>query len=125
MVPFRLRDHRRGQRLGVVGAHQPEAVGAREGEVQQRLVPLALDELVRVPGREDRLADPAQPHAGLGVLVDELLPGGDDSRRVPADHVHVRELHAVGVRPERRTELLELVCERDDQASARPPRGPL
>jgi hypothetical protein len=46
------------KRLRVVRADEPERVRVGEGEVQERLVPLALDELVRAALGEDRLADP-------------------------------------------------------------------
>ena len=84
--------------VDVVGAQQPEVLGAREGEVEQRLVALALDELVGAALRPDRLADAPQaaPLAGMGV--DELAPRGDDARGVGADVGHVGEGHVLGRR---------------------------
>jgi hypothetical protein len=85
------------QRVDVVGAQQPEVLGAREGEVEQRLVALALDELVGAALRPDRLADAPQPAPLSGVGVDELAPGGDDARGVGADVGHDGERHALGL----------------------------
>ena len=43
---------------------------------------LALDQLGRAAVGPDRLADPAHRAPGAAFFVDELLPGGDDARRV-------------------------------------------
>ena len=77
--------------VDVVRAQQPEVRGAREGEVEQRLVALALDELVGAALGPDRLADAPQPAPSPGVGVDELAPRRDDARGVDADLGHVGE----------------------------------
>ena len=86
-------DHvgRRARRRRTGTAARSPGVG--EGEVEQRLVALALDELVGAALRPDRLADAAQPAPAPGVGVDELAPRGDDARRVGADLGHVGEGH--------------------------------
>ena len=43
--------------VDVVGAEQPEVLGTREGEVEQRLVALALNERLGAAAGPDRLAD--------------------------------------------------------------------
>jgi hypothetical protein len=82
--------------VDVVGAQQPEVLNAREGEVEQRLVALALDELVGAAIGPDRLPDAPQATPLPAMGVDELTPCGDDARRVDADLGHVGEGHAVG-----------------------------
>jgi hypothetical protein len=47
MAVLGLLDHRRTEGVDVVGAQEREARGVGEGEVQQRLVALALDQLGR------------------------------------------------------------------------------
>ena len=115
VVPARLGDDRRRQRIGVVRADEPEASRSGEGEVEQRLVSLALDELLGRARREDRLADPAQPRPAIGVPVDELPPGGDDPRRIGADGRHVTERDRRRVRSQRLAERVELGRERDHE----------
>ena len=66
-----------------------------EGHVEQRLVTLALDELVRAPLGPDGLPDAAQ--GATPVLFHEIGPGRDDPGRVVADVVHVGEPHPVRV----------------------------
>jgi len=87
----RLFEHRRVERLGVVRAEEPPGRAAGEGEVEQRLVPLALGELGRRPLGPDRLADPAHAPPGRRAPGDELAPGRDDAGRVRAHLGHVRE----------------------------------
>ena len=82
MTVVGLGDDVGAESLDVIRAQQPEVLGAGEGHVEQRLVALALDELVGGAVGPDRLADTPQPAAAVGVGVDELAPGGDDPRRV-------------------------------------------
>jgi hypothetical protein len=80
---------------GVVGAQQPERRRARKGEVQERLVVVALDQLGRRTARPDRLADPAQRPPV--VRVDEVTPRRNDPCRIASQRGHVDELHRVGL----------------------------
>ena len=75
-------------------SEKPRRIG--EGEVEQRLVALALDELVGAALGPDRLADAPQPAPRAGVRVDELAPRRDDARGVDADLGHVGEGHPLG-----------------------------
>jgi hypothetical protein len=86
--------------VDVVRAQQPEVLGALEGEVEQGLVALALDERLGAAVGPDRLADAPQPPALTGVGIDELAPRGDDARRVDADVGHVGEGHSLGLASE-------------------------
>jgi hypothetical protein len=78
----------------VIGADQRKRAGVCEREVEQRLVPLALGDLLRRALRPDRLADPVQPLAAAGVPVDEVAPHGDDAGRIAPCGLHVDELDA-------------------------------
>jgi hypothetical protein len=97
MAGLRLRDDVAVELHRVVGAQQVKVRSVGEGDVEQCLVALALDELGRAAVRPDRLADPAHRAPGGRVRVDELLPGGDDARRVGPELGHVREHDPVGV----------------------------
>ena len=118
----RLLDDLGGQGLDVVRADEPER-RIREREVEQRLVPLALDELVARAGGPDRLADAAQGQIRR-VRAHELLPGWDDPGRVGADLLHVGEPHRRR-RPRRaRRGAGRSSAPRRPRARARPPRRP-
>ena len=54
--------------------------------VDERLVDVGLDEGRVVATRPDQLADPADP-AGVRVVVEELLPGGNDPGRVRSERL--------------------------------------
>jgi hypothetical protein len=97
VTPPCLRHHVGGQRRGVVGTDQPERVGGGERQVDQRLVQLALLQLVGPAVGPDRLADAAHPAAASRPRVrgHEARPLGDDAGRVAADHFHVGEEHLV------------------------------
>ena len=107
MAAARLVDGAVAQRRDVVRAQQAERPGVGEGDVEQRLVQLALDELGGAATGPDGLADPAQ--RPLRVLVDEVPPGGDDAPGVAAEHRHVRELHGVRVGAEGRLQARDLL----------------
>src|SRR3954470_23031570 len=66
-----LLDHLAVEVRGVVGADEVEAVGTREGGVEQLLVALALHELGGAAAGPDRLADAAQR---AGAAADEVAP---------------------------------------------------
>jgi hypothetical protein len=109
MAPARLLDHLVRERGGVIRADEPERVGGRERQVDERLVQLALRELVGRPLSPDRLADPAHAAAVLGGVVgNEAAPSRDDARGVAADHLDVRELHVVRALAKRLAEEREL-----------------
>ncbi len=69
---------------------------------------VALVELGRCTSRPDRLSDAAQRRGRAGMTGDEPLPGGNDPRRILADHAHVGEEHAIGVAVERRPQIVDL-----------------
>ena len=81
---------------GVVGAQQPPGRHAGEGQVEQGLVALALDQLGRGALGPDGLADPPSVAAAVGG-GHEVAPGGDDPGRVGPDLGHVGERDPVGV----------------------------
>ena len=99
MIPAGFLDHSFIERDRVVRAHEPE-VGIGKGEVQERLVTLALGHLVGAPARPDRLADPANRPIVDRVGGEEVLPGRDDPGRVHADFTHVREQDVFGITAE-------------------------
>ena len=67
----------RREPTSVIGTEEGELAGTDEGEVEQRLVVIALLELLGAAPRPRRLADTALgPLAGIG---DELAPGRDDA----------------------------------------------
>src|SRR5207248_10523550 len=80
-------DHVVVEPVEVVGAHQLPARAAVEGDVQQRLVALALAELMAIAPGPDGFAD-AERRPLPAVLVDELPPHGDDARGVASHRVH-------------------------------------
>jgi len=94
MAAARFGDDRGRQRGGVVGAEQAEVRRGREGEVEEGLVALALDQLGGTAPGPDRLADAARGRVVLAA-GHEVAPDGDDPRRVRADVGHVRKAHAV------------------------------
>ena len=69
-----------GEQLGVVRTDQPERDLGVDGHVEQRLVQLTLEQFLGAPTGPDRLADAADGAAR--VIVQELLPGGDDPGRI-------------------------------------------
>ena len=121
MARLGLRDHGVVEVRRVIGADQVEVRGVGEGHIEQRLVALALDQLGRAAVGPDRLADPAHRAPGGGVLVDELLPGGDDARRVGPELGHVGEHDPVGVLAQPRAQQLDLL--RPDRDHDRLARG--
>lgn len=108
MAGLGLGDHVGVELHGVVGADQVEVRGGGEGDVEQRLMALALDELGRAALGPDRLADPAHRATQAGVRVDELLPGGDDARRIGAQLGHVGEHDLLGVGAEALAQQVDL-----------------
>ena len=87
--------------LRVVGAQQRPRRRGREGEVQQRLVALALHDLGRRAAGPDRLADADRHGVAAGVLAHEVAPGADDAARVAPERLHVGEADAARVGAER------------------------
>src|SRR5690349_1253187 len=81
----------------VVWAQQPPRLALTERDVEQRLVPLALDQLIARAPIPDRLADSAQPFAAGAMLIHEVAPRRDDARWVRSDLGHVCEQHLVRV----------------------------
>ena len=77
---------------------------------------LALDELVESRAGKIGSPIPRSRTPGSACSSTNSCQAGMIRAGLRADHVHVRELHALGVRPERLTKLLELVRERDDQS---------
>src|SRR6185436_9586871 len=69
MAAPRLLDHIPGERVRVVWAQKAPGRAAVEGEVEERLVVLALHQLVRGAAGPDRLADAAEGPAGRALLV--------------------------------------------------------
>ena len=76
---------------------------------------LALDELVRRTLLPDGLADPSHPLARGAVPADELVPGGDDARRVCTDVRHVGEEDSGSLLAERDLKHLDLFERLHDQ----------
>jgi hypothetical protein len=113
MAAERLVDHRRLERLGVIGAQESPARRGRKGDVQELLVALALDELLAAAVGRDRLAD--STYLAAGVLFDEVLPGRDDPRRVRTDLRHVGKEHLRGLAVQRIPEELDLAGRDDDE----------
>ena len=68
----------------VVGTQECERLGARERQVQERLVTLAFCDLGRRALAPDRLADTVERFAAAGVACRERVPDRDDARGVAA-----------------------------------------
>ena len=94
----RLLQHLVLEQAEVVGAEQRPGRHPPEGDVEQRLVALALVDLGGGAAGPDRFADAAPLPARGDVLVDELAPGGDDARGVAPERFHVGEGDPLGVR---------------------------
>jgi hypothetical protein len=84
----------------VVWAQQRPGRSLVEGEVEQRLVRLAFDDLGTRPPGPDRLADTADRPAVAAVVGHERAPGGNDPRRVAPQPLHVDEPDRGRVGPE-------------------------
>src|SRR5581483_8082053 len=82
MSLMRPRDDIRVEARRVIGAQQPPRRTLVEGDVQQRLVLLALDQLGRAAAGPDRLADAAEAVDRALMPDDPFLPGRDDPGRV-------------------------------------------
>jgi hypothetical protein len=80
-----------------------------EGDVQQRLVVLAFDQLVGTAPSPDRLADAAEPPAAREMAGRVVVPCRDDPPRVPTRLAHVGERDPRRVRTQFLLEGLDLV----------------
>ena len=78
----------------VVRADQRERARGREGQVEERFVPLALGNLLRRPPCPDRLSDPVERLAAAAMAGNEVVPHGNDASGVPAGRLHVDEFDA-------------------------------
>ncbi len=116
--PAGVVDDRRVEGLDVVGAHQREARRVGERQVQQRLVVVALGDLVGRAAGPDRLADAAHALTLGEAVADEVVPGGDDRAGVLADLLDVGEADPVG-------QVAELLAKQGDLASADEHQGRL
>lgn len=92
MIAQGLVDHRVRKGILVVRAKELPRRGVGECDVEERFVALAFDELGRGALGPDRLPDSSDRPVDAQMLVDEVLPGRDDPRRVLADLSHVREV---------------------------------
>jgi hypothetical protein len=101
------------ERRRVVGTHQSEAAAPGEGDVQQRLMALALDELGRAAFRPDRFPDP--PQGTVPVLAYEVAPCRDDASRVRSHICHVGEEHLTGISLEPLPKKVDLSRADDDE----------
>jgi hypothetical protein len=99
----------RGEPLAVVRAQEPPRRGLGEGQVEQPLVALALDQLCGGPLGPDRLADPAYGGALGEVLPHELPPGRDDAGGVAPEPRHLDELERLSLAVQLLLDLLSLV----------------
>src|SRR5437764_774705 len=91
----------------------PSRAGRRRSASRSSSRPTsAISQTTARAGGPDRLADAAQGHVRR-VRAHELLPGGDDPRRVRADPLHVGEPHRLRVRAELLPEPVDLRL-RDD-----------
>jgi hypothetical protein len=115
VAPERFGDHVLVQGVGVVRAQEAEGGCVGEREVEQRLVALTFDELVRLAVGRDRFADAADRPSLRGLLVEEPAPSGDDSGRVRPDLVHVRKQDLVAVAVQLVPDLLDLRRAQNDQ----------
>jgi hypothetical protein len=90
----RAREHVVVELGGVVWAQHLPAGTRGEGEVEQGLVPVALLQLrLGAPG-PCLLADCAHGETFLALLLDELAPRREQTRRIDAERAHVQEAHA-------------------------------
>ena len=83
------------QRGHVVRTRQPPARAGTEGQVEQQLVLMALDQLRSGPAGPDRLTDPAQSATGAVGAGQEIAPERDDPPGVSALGLHADKPDAV------------------------------
>ena len=125
MAAMRLRDHAGVERAGVVRAEERQRSCVGKGEVEERFVPLALDELGVAPACPDRLSDPPDARALGGVRLDEFPPGRYQACGICADLAHVGEMNATGIACELRSQEPDLVrVDGDDDGIAGRERVP-
>jgi hypothetical protein len=108
MIAFGFDEDRGRQRGFVIGADEPEGEILREGGIQQRLMPLAFDQLVRAALRKDRLADTPQPTPFPLVGDHELIPSRNDPTGIGAYISHIRKLDALRISSEFPSESIDL-----------------
>jgi uncharacterized membrane protein YcaP (DUF421 family) len=77
------------ERRGVVGTQEPPGRAIVEGDVEQRLVPMALRQLGLAATGPDGLADAAQRPAQAPVRRDEVVPRRDDARGIASESLHL------------------------------------
>ena len=122
VVSARGPEHVRVEALDVVGAKQREVGGVGEGEVEQRLVVVALGQLGLAAPGPDRLAD-APDRAAVLALGDEVAPGRDDAGRVASEGCHVGEADG-SASPPSASRGAGSCARRGRRGSARRRRGP-
>jgi hypothetical protein len=108
-------DHGACEQLGVVGAHQAPLGRVHEGDVEQRLVVRALDQLGGAPLRTYRLGDPADRSPGDRMRADELMPQRDQTGGIAADVGDVLEPDRIGPAVELRAQQPDRGITRGDQ----------
>ncbi len=89
------------QCVQVIRAQQVQGRHGVEGEVRQRLMALALAQLGRAALPPHRFADHQRLTLPAIVLAQEVLPRGNDARRVAPQLAHVQEAQAFGAVLER------------------------
>ena len=111
----RLGDDPGVERARVVRTDEPPGRPGVKRKVEERLMPLALDQLRRAATDRDRLADPARAAAVSQGSIGELAPGWDDPGGVRAEIGHVGERDPVGVASERLPQQVDLGRAHRDQ----------
>src|SRR6478752_2587599 len=94
------------QRTGVVGAKQGPRRPRREGDVEQRLMALALVQSRRAASSPNWFA--YAPHRAAAVLVDESPPQRDDPGGISPDLLHVEEADSLAIPPQLTLQQLDL-----------------
>ena len=99
-------EHIVGKRTVSYGQEQMKARPISEGEVEKRLMTLALDQLRRATVGPNRLPDTAD-HT-TSVFVRELAPCRDDAARIGSHLRHIGEADDAGLADERVPQRLDL-----------------
>src|SRR5581483_10368925 len=120
MRALRLLQHGRIEQPDVVRAEERPGGTARKREVEERLVAVALDELVGAPSGPDRLADAANRPVLAEMVPHEAAPRRDDARRVLPELAHVGVPDAFVLAGERLAQQLDLPRVDDDERRLAP-----
>src|ERR1700694_3723773 len=115
MVVLGVGDDSRVERCCVIGTQQPERYGVVEGDVEQRLMTMALGQFVGTAFGIDRFSDTTEAVALANVGVHKVTPGWNDASRIGAHVGHIGELNVPRSPPESRAQQTDLLGAHHDK----------